>query len=74
MNYLDERGRIEKSLDLTNIVDIDGYPTALNITRNHLPGTKTVMKTVTIAHFVFLYANCPFSTHFGFQIDPLGDF
>ena len=33
INYLDERGRIEKSLDLTNIVDIDGYPTALNITR-----------------------------------------
>lgn len=33
MNYLDERGRIEKSLGLTNIVDIDGYPTAPNITR-----------------------------------------
>jgi len=33
INYLDERGRIEKSLDLTNIVDIDGYPTAPNITR-----------------------------------------
>ena len=74
MNYLDERGRIEKSLGLTNIVDIDGYPTAPNITRKSFDWYKTVMKTMKIDHFVFLYANCPFSTHFGFQIDPLGDF
>ncbi|MBN4081293.1 outer membrane lipoprotein-sorting protein [Caldithrix abyssi] len=50
MDYLDDKGRKEKSLYLSDIREIDGYPTALKmVMKNHLTGTKTVMETKEIS-------------------------
>lgn len=47
IDYMDEKGNPEKTLTLSEIVNIDGYPTAKLIEmKNHLTGTRTVMKTI----------------------------
>ena len=51
MDYIDEKGKEEKSLYLTNIKMVDDYPTARIITmENHLTGTKTVMENVEVSY------------------------
>ncbi len=51
IDYLDEKGRMGKSLYLTNIQNVDGYPTARLFTmENHLEGSKTIMKMTEISY------------------------
>ncbi len=51
MDYMDAKENIEKTLLLTNIQNVDGFPTAMLITmENHITGTKTVMETVEVSY------------------------
>lgn len=51
MDYMDSKENIEKTLYLTDIQNVDGFPTAMLITmENHITGTKTVMETVEVSY------------------------
>ena len=51
IEYMHEKGNPEKTLTLTDIQDVDDYPTAMLITmENHLTGTKTVMETTEVSY------------------------
>ncbi len=51
IEYMNEKEVPEKTLTLTDIQEIDGYPTAMYIImKNHLTNTKTIMETFSVSY------------------------
>ncbi|MEE8478789.1 MAG: outer membrane lipoprotein-sorting protein, partial [Candidatus Neomarinimicrobiota bacterium] len=51
IDYLNDDDRIEKTLFLDDIKEIEGVPTAMKMTmNNHLKGTETTMLTLSITY------------------------
>lgn len=51
IDYFDDKDFIEKTLLMNDIKEIEGVPTAMQMTmKNHLKGTETIMQTLTITY------------------------
>ncbi len=51
IDYFDENDFIEKTLLMSDIKEIEGVPTAMQMTmKNHLEGTETTMQTLSITY------------------------
>lgn len=51
IDYFDKNDFVEKTLFLDNIEEIEGVPTAMQMTmKNHFKGTETVMETLSITY------------------------
>ena len=51
IDYFDENDFVEKTLLMSDIKEIEGVPTAMQMTmKNHLEGTETIMETLSITY------------------------